>query len=89
MISSFSQRPLSYFVLLAMPFAALFGVVAVNALMHLDRLTKYKSWGNVALFTTLVLVMICVYFVMLGLLAELTVKASGMHRSRSHSPLSR
>jgi len=89
MVSSFSQRPLSYFAILAVPFAMLFGVVLVSAVVHADRLTQDKRWGNVALFTTLVLLLICVYFLMLGLLAELAVKASGMHRSRSHRPLAR
>jgi len=89
MVSSFSQRPLSYFALLALPFAGLFGVALVNAVLHADRLTDDKRWGNVALFTTMVLLMICVYFLMLGLLAELAVKASGMHRSSSHRPIAR
>jgi len=89
MVSSFSQRPLSYFALLALPFAGLFGIAFVTAVLHADRLTVDKRWGNVALFTALVLLMICVYFLMLGLLAELVVKASGMHRSRSHRPLAR
>jgi glycosyltransferase involved in cell wall biosynthesis len=89
MVSSFSQRPLSYFALLCAPFALLFGVVLVSAVANAERLTVDKRWGNVALFTTLVLLMICVYFLMLGLLAELAVKASGMHRSRAHRPLAR
>ena len=89
MVASFSQRPLSYFALLALPFAGLFLVTFVNAILHADRLTADKRWGNVALFTTLVLLMICVYFLMLGLLAELAVKASGMHRSSSHRPIAR
>jgi glycosyltransferase involved in cell wall biosynthesis len=89
MVSSFSQRPLSYFALLSLPFAGLFLVALVTAVLHADRLTQDKRWGNVALFTTLVLFMICVYFLMLGLLSELAVKASGMHRSRSHRPLAR
>ncbi|MFN0006665.1 MAG: glycosyltransferase family 2 protein [Planctomycetota bacterium] len=89
MVSSFSQRPLSYFALLVLPFLGLFGLALVTAVLHADRLTQDKRWGNVALFTTLVLFMICVYFLMLGLLSELAVKASGMHRSRSHRPLAR
>jgi glycosyltransferase involved in cell wall biosynthesis len=89
MVASFSQRPLSYFALLALPFAGLFGIAFVTAILHYDRLTQDKRWGNVALFTALVLLMICVYFLMLGLLSELAVKASGMHRSRSHRPLAR
>ena len=89
MVASFSQRPLSYFALLALPFAGLFLVTFVNAILHADRLTADKRWGNVALFTTLVLLMICAYFLMLGLLAELAVKASGMHRSASHRPIAR
>jgi glycosyltransferase involved in cell wall biosynthesis len=89
MVSSFSQRPLSYFALLAAPFFCLFVVVLGTAVVHADRLTQDKRWGNVALVTTMLVLMMCVYFLMLGLLAELAVKASGMHRARPHRPLAR
>ena len=89
MLSSFSQRPLSYFALLTLPFALLFLGLLLSAVANADRITHDKSWGNVALLSTLLVLMLCVYFVMLGLLAELAVKASGMHRARPHRPLAR
>ena len=89
MVASFSQRPLSYFALLTAPFALLFAGVVLEAILHADRLTLDKRWGNMALFSMIVLFMLCAYFLMLGLLAELAVKASGMHRDRPHRPLAR
>jgi glycosyltransferase involved in cell wall biosynthesis len=89
MLSSFSQRPLSYFALLTAPFAMLLLGLLASAVANSERITHDKSWGNVALLTTLLVLMLCVYFLMLGLLAELAVKASGMHRARSHRPLTR
>ncbi len=88
MLSSFSQRPLSYFALLTAPFALLLIGLLASALANAEQITSGNGWGTVALFTTMILFMACVYFVMLGLLAELAVKASGMHRSRPHRPLS-
>ncbi len=89
MLASFSQRPLSYFALLTLPFALLLAGLLASAVANADRITHDKSWGNVALLSTLLVLMLCVYFLMLGLLAELAVKASGMHRARPHRPLAR
>jgi glycosyltransferase involved in cell wall biosynthesis len=89
MIASFSQRPLSYFALLTAPFAVLLLGLLASAVANAQRITMDKSWGNVALLTTMLVLMLCVYFLMLGLLAELAVKASGMHRARPHRPLTR
>ena len=89
MLASFSQRPLSYFALLTAPFAVLLAGLLASAVANADRITHDKSWGNVALLSTLLVLMLCVYFLMLGLLAELAVKASGMHRARPHRPLAR
>jgi glycosyltransferase involved in cell wall biosynthesis len=83
MISSFSHRPLHYFALLTTPFAL--GVLAYLATFVLttDSIDFNNSWGRVALITFILLFMLCAYFVMLGLLAELVVKASGLHRPRT------
>jgi glycosyltransferase involved in cell wall biosynthesis len=89
MLASFSQRPLSYFALLTAPFAMLLVGLLASAAANSDRITSDKSWGNVALLTTMLVLMLCAYFLMLGLLAELAVKASGMHRARPHRPLTR
>ena len=89
MLASFSQRPLSYFALLTLPFALLLAGLLASAVANADKITHDKSWGNVALLSTMLVLMLCVYFLMLGLLAELAVKASGMHRARPHRPLAR
>jgi len=87
MLSSFSQRPLTFFALLTTPFAVLLVGLLVSSVAYADRITHDKSWGNVALLITMLVLMSCVYFLMLGLVAELAVKASGMHRDRPHRPL--
>jgi glycosyltransferase involved in cell wall biosynthesis len=89
MLARFSQRPLSYFALLTAPFAVLLLGLLASAIANAERITHDKSWGNVALLTTILVLMLCIYFLMLGLLAELAVKASGMHRARPHRPLTR
>ncbi len=87
MIASFSRSPLTYFAFLAAPFAvATLGFVA-NVLLHSGEVTFNNNWGQAALLTFLLLTMACVYFLMLGLLAELVVKASGIHGRRSYEPL--
>jgi glycosyltransferase involved in cell wall biosynthesis len=82
MLSSFSQRPLRYFVLLTLPFWALLLLFVVDCITKYDQISFDNNWGQVALLVYLVFFMLCLYFVMLGLLAELAVKASGMHRAR-------
>jgi glycosyltransferase involved in cell wall biosynthesis len=87
MISSFSRSPLTYFALLAAPFAmATLGFV-FNVMWHAGEVTFQNNWGQAALLTFILLSMACVYFLMLGLLAELVVKVSGVHRRHSFEPL--
>jgi len=83
MIASFSEAPLHYFAWLAAPFGlACLGFV-LNALLHSGEVTFQNNWGQAALLTFMLWTMVYVYFVMLGLLAELAVKASGMHHQSS------
>lgn len=77
MISSFSQRPLQYFALLALPFALATPVLLVTAWLS----GEYGIREQAVVIAFLLSFMACVYFVLLGLLAELAVKASGMHDS--------
>lgn len=77
MISSFSRSPLTYFAFLAAPFAmATLGFVG-SVLVNFGEVTFENNWGQAALLTFILLSMACVYFLMLGLLAELVVKVSG------------
>jgi len=80
MLSSFSERPLRYFALLSLPFGLMLAVFLASCLANYDEIDFDNSWGRVALIVYMLFCMLCVYFVMLGLLAELVVKASGMHR---------
>jgi len=91
MITQFSQRPLQYFGLFAIGaslvgavfgFAGLLGVTTVaGATGGPERgLLAMNEW-EMAIWTILVLFFsLVVFFGLLGLLGELAVKASGMHR---------
>ncbi|MBL8863345.1 MAG: glycosyltransferase family 2 protein [Planctomycetes bacterium] len=79
LISQFSHRPMQFFGLFAAPFAALtLGFLGYCA-WHADTIHFDDSWGRAALITFMLLFMVCAYFLMLGFLAELAVRASGMH----------
>lgn len=80
MISSFSHRPLQYFGLLTAPFAIGLGAYMVSLAVSGEQLNFDTEWGRIALVLFMLTFMLCAYFVMLGLLAELVVKASGIHR---------
>ena len=82
MIASFSRAPLQYFALLAAPFAMACLGFAANAVLHSGAVTFEDTWGQAALLVFMLLTMVGVYFLMLGLLAELAVKASNVHRGR-------
>jgi len=84
MISQFSQRPLHYFGLLSLLLLGLFTFVAVLGFLGLPYapggLSGPERWGTAVLPICLLGLTIVMYFAMLGLLAELAVSASGMHR---------
>jgi hypothetical protein len=80
MLSGFSHRPLSYFALLAAPGAAAFLALALGHEWMRVGGGFDEAGVRAALVLASVLAMVVVYFFMLGLLAELVVKASGMHR---------
>jgi len=84
MLASFSQRPLQYFVLLTLPFAILLVAFLASCLASQEQINFDSGWGQVAVIVFMLFFMTCLFFVMLGLLAELAVKASGMHRARQH-----
>jgi glycosyltransferase involved in cell wall biosynthesis len=85
-VTQFSQRPLHYFGMLSLAvlglgffFAlALFGGAATSR-SPADG-AGLSDWGLTVMTIEIILFMLFAYFVMLGLLGELAVKASGMHR---------
>jgi glycosyltransferase involved in cell wall biosynthesis len=80
MMTSFSQRPLSFFAALAAPFAL--AAVVVLCTMLLSGVTLQTAWSLRLVYGFTLLFLSVPYFLLLGLLAELAVKASGMHRTR-------
>ena len=84
MLSSFAKSPLPYFTLLSIPFVVTPPLYFIAALMTSDAPTFDSGWGQAALFTLGLMASAGVYFVLLGLLAELVVKLFG----RSDRPLS-
>ncbi len=81
MISSFSQRPLQYFALLAFPFLIATAGLSVRVLSQGIESTEARGMAQVLLIAVLLCFSSFVYFVLLGLLAELVVKASDLHGS--------
>ncbi len=84
MIGQFAHHPLHYFGLFSLPFA-LFGVVVLffGTLEFKERQFELEAtWPQFSLFMFLLFLLLTVYFVLLGLLSELAVTASGMHRRR-------
>jgi glycosyltransferase involved in cell wall biosynthesis len=82
MIGSFSRSPLQYFGLLTTPFVLAALIFMLGLLNSDEEVSLDNSWGAVVVLVVSTLLMACVFFVLLGLLAELAVKASGMHRTQ-------
>ncbi|MEO2092588.1 MAG: glycosyltransferase family 2 protein [bacterium] len=79
LISSFSQRPLQYFALLGLPFSLASGVFLVIATQSGFTSGAGSGPAQVFLLAFLLSFLAAVYFFLLGLLAELAVKASDLH----------
>lgn len=82
MVTAFGQRPLLYFVTLTLPFVAASLVFVADCAIHWREVSFDNQWGRAALVIYMLLSMLCIYFIGLGLVAELAVKASGMHARR-------
>jgi glycosyltransferase involved in cell wall biosynthesis len=80
LISSFSHRPMQYFGLMTLPIVGVMLAFIGGFLLTSKGIDFNNSWGRIALIVFMMLFMLCAYFLMLGLLAELAVKASGLHR---------
>ena len=83
MIASFSRAPLRYFALLATPFLLATLLLALEVAWRLGTPSLRDNWGQAALLTFMLLSMACAYLLMLGLLAELAIKVSRLHRPDS------
>jgi len=79
MLSSFARHPLQYFVLLGMPFMLIPAVYLAAAIAEKGSLPLETRWGQVVAVTLGMTAMTGVFFVLLGLLAELAVKLFGRH----------
>jgi hypothetical protein len=77
MLSTFSRSPLTYFALLASPFVLLPVAYLMVSAWTFGSVEFSSSWGQAALLTFILVSMAGLYFLMLGLLAELVVKVSG------------
>ena len=95
LIAQFSQRPLHYFGLLSLSFLGLglfFGLIGFVSLdpdpasgqqsfgQTVTGNFALNNWETVVISIVILLLVMVVFFAMLGLLGELAVKASGMHR---------
>jgi glycosyltransferase involved in cell wall biosynthesis len=79
LITTFSQRPLQYFAAITVPFALGTVVLLATGLVKLSRGERDQGFEQVLLLAFMLSVMAGVYFLLLGLLAELAVKASDLH----------
>lgn len=84
MLSSFARSPLPYFALLGVPFLLLPAMYLVGAWLLPGSISFGTTWGQAVILNLGVTSMAGVYFVLLGLLAELVVKLS----RRSDRPMS-
>ena len=84
-VSQFSHRPIQYFGMLSLATLAAGLLFGVTALISFGPEEGGPSWTlnqwEMAVVTILCMIFSAfVYFALLGLLGELAVKASGMHR---------
>jgi hypothetical protein len=82
MIARFSHRPLHYFGLISLFFTGCAWVFLFMSTVNYHSWTLITKWWQFSVFTFLMLLLLVLYFILLGLLSELAVTASGMHRRR-------
>ncbi len=87
LIVQFSQRPLRYFGVLSLFFMVVGAVFASAGFIRVaspeSEITEHweiNSWTNIVVSISALIWMLMVFFALLGLLAELVVHASGMHK---------
>ena len=82
LIARFSHRPLHYFGLISLFFTGCAWIFLFISTVNYHSFELVKKWWQFSAFIFLMLLLLVTYFVLLGLLAELAVTASGMHRRR-------
>ncbi|MFT4648068.1 MAG: glycosyltransferase involved in cell wall biosynthesis [Glaciecola sp.] len=81
MLATFLRNPLLYFAFLALPFG-LMGFLVFT-------LRVSGAWApNTAWFVMALFAQCTAFFILLGLLAELVIRISGLHHSKSFDPMS-
>jgi glycosyltransferase involved in cell wall biosynthesis len=80
MISQFAHRPLHYFGLFALPFGAFSLMCLALGSFDFEHFRMVAEWPQVAVLSTALFLLLALHFILLGLLAELVVTASGLHR---------
>jgi hypothetical protein len=80
MISQFANRPLHYFGLFALPFAAFSLITLLFGAVDFERGALVREWPHMLLLSTSMFLLMALHFVLLGLLSELVVTAGGVHR---------
>ncbi|MCE9594929.1 MAG: glycosyltransferase family 2 protein [Planctomycetes bacterium] len=82
MIAQFAHRPLHYFGLFSLPFAAISMIALVFGVWDYRRMRFEAAWPDFVVLVVGLFLSLALYFILLGLLSELAVSASGMHRRR-------
>jgi glycosyltransferase involved in cell wall biosynthesis len=88
MIASFSRRPIQFFGWFLLPVLAMMAISLVSSFFTYGTPVPEDALGMAVLISIMLLFMVCVYFLLLGLLAELVIKAFDPHRpGRGVAPL--
>ncbi|MCC6409310.1 MAG: glycosyltransferase family 2 protein [Planctomycetes bacterium] len=82
MIAQFAHRPLHYFGLFSLPFAAISLVALVFGVWDYRHGRIEAEWPDFVVLVVGLFLSLAFYFILLGLLSELAVSAAGMHRRR-------
>ncbi|MBI5432220.1 MAG: glycosyltransferase family 2 protein [Planctomycetes bacterium] len=82
MIAQFAHRPLHYFGLFSLPFAAISMVALVFGVWDYRHGRIEAEWPDFVVLVVGLFLSLAFYFILLGLLSELAVSAAGMHRRR-------
>src|SRR5262249_3135844 len=82
MISQFAHRPLHYFGLFSLPFALFSLLILFTGTFNFHTQRLVDDWPQMVITAFMLFFLNATYFLLLGLLAELAVTASGMHRRR-------
>jgi hypothetical protein len=79
LITKFSHRPMQFFGLAAAPFALVSAAILGYGAFHAERLRVEEKDGRALILHLMLASMVSAYFLMLGFLAELTVRAERLH----------